>query len=157
MVIQNSRVLYASARDRAWPTPVNRAFGTLGRRFGSPWIATLAVGVPGAVLCFVPVETLSGVTGVAVAAMYIVVAVAALASRREHHGERAAWRMPLWPAVPVVLIAVLAYVLKQQTVRDLVVTGGIVAVAGLYWLCYLRPRQDTRWVISVPEDQLGLD
>ncbi|TKA10811.1 APC family permease [Actinacidiphila oryziradicis] len=157
MVIQNSRILYASARDRAWPTPVNRAFGTLGRRFGSPWIATLAVGVPGAVLCFVPVETLSGVTGVAVAAMYIVVAVAALAARRGHHGKRAAWRMPLWPAVPVVLIAVLAYVLTQQTVRDLVVTGGIVALAGLYWLFYLRPHQDTRWVISVPEDQLGLD
>jgi L-asparagine transporter-like permease len=89
--------------------------------------------------------------------MYIVVAVAALAARRGHHGKRAAWRMPLWPAVPVVLIAVLAYVLTQQTVRDLVVTGGIVVLAGLYWLFYLRPHQDTRWVISVPEDQLGLD
>lgn len=35
MVIQNSRVLFASARDKAWPEPVNKAFSTLGR-FGSP-------------------------------------------------------------------------------------------------------------------------
>ncbi|MFB7290457.1 APC family permease [Actinacidiphila glaucinigra] len=157
MVIQNSRVLYASARDRAWPAPVNRAFGTLSKRFGAPWIATLAVGVPGAVLCFVPVETLSGVTGVAVAAMYIIVALAALGSRRGGHKERAAWRMPLWPAVPLLLVVVLAYVLTQQTATDLVITGVIVAASLAYWLCYLRPRQSTRWVISVPEEEMGLE
>lgn len=157
MVIQNSRVLYASARDRAWPTPVNRAFGTLSKRFGAPWIATLAVGVPGAVLCFVPVETLSGVTGVAVAAMYIVVALAALGSRRGGHRERAAWRMPLWPAVPLLLVVVLAYVLTRQTAKDLVITGVIVAASLAYWLFYLRPRQSTRWVISVPEEEMGLE
>ncbi|MFJ5216058.1 APC family permease [Streptomyces sp. NPDC088354] len=156
MVIQNSRVLYASARDRAWPTPVNKAFGTLSKRFGAPWIATLAVGVPGAVLCFVPVETLSGVTGVAVAAMYIVVALAALGARRGDHKQRSAWRMPLWPAVPVLLVAVLAYVLVQQTAQDLVITGVIVAASLAYWWFYLRPRQSTRWVISVPEEELGL-
>ncbi|WP_406264737.1 APC family permease [Actinacidiphila glaucinigra] len=157
MVIQNSRVLYASARDRAWPAPVNRAFGTLSKRFGAPWIATLAVGVPGAVLCFVPVETLSGVTGVAVAAMYVVVALAALGSRRGGHRGRAAWRMPLWPAVPLLLVVVLAYVLTQQTARDLVITGVIVAASLAYWLFYLRPRQSTRWVISVPEEEMGLE
>jgi amino acid transporter len=156
MVIQNSRVLYASARDRAWPEPVNRALGSLGGRFGSPWVATLAVGVPGAVLCFVPVDTLNGVTGVAVAAMYAVVAVAALASRRAAHRDRAAWRMPLWPVVPAALTAVLIYVLTQQTARDLTVTGVILAVSALYWLCYLRQRRDTRWVITVPEEKLGL-
>jgi amino acid transporter len=157
MVIQNSRVLYASARDRAWPTPVNKAFGTLSKRFGAPWIATLAVGVPGAVLCFVPVETLSGVTGVAVAAMYIVVALAALGSRRGGHKERSAWRMPLWPAVPLLLVVVLAYVLTQQTAKDLVITGVIIAASLAYWLFYLRPRQSTRWVISVPEEEMGLE
>jgi L-asparagine transporter-like permease len=112
--------------------------------------------VPGAVLCFVPVDTLNGVTGVAVAAMYAVVAVAALASRRAAHRDRAAWRMPLWPVVPAALTAVLIYVLTQQTARDLTVTGVILAVSALYWLCYLRQRRDTRWVITVPEEKLGL-
>ncbi|MFH8563933.1 APC family permease [Streptomyces sp. NPDC017988] len=154
MVIQNSRVLFASARDKAWPTPVNKALSKLGAS-GAPWIATLLVGVPGALLCFVNLDTLYGVTGVSVTGMYLLVAVAALLARRGSHGHAAAWRMPLWPAVPVVLIAVLAYVLSQQEAEYLVWTGGIVIVATLYWALYLRPRRDTRWLVSVPEDGQG--
>ncbi len=154
MVIQNSRVLFASARDKAWPTPVNKALSKLGAS-GAPWIATLLVGVPGALLCFVNLDTLYGVTGVSVTGMYLLVAVAALLARRGSHGHAAAWRMPLWPAVPVVLIAVLAYVLSRQETEYLVWTGGIVLVATLYWALYLRPRRDTRWLVSVPEDGQG--
>ncbi|MFH9405245.1 APC family permease [Streptomyces sp. NPDC017638] len=151
MVIQNSRVLFASARDKAWPGPVNTVFSRLGR-FGSPWVATLAVGVPGAVLCFVNLDTLYGVTGVSVTGMYLLVAVAALLARRGSHRHTPAWRMPLWPAVPVLLIAVLAYILTQQEAGYLLWTGGITAVATLYWALYLRPRRDTRWLVSIPED-----
>ncbi|MFG2938252.1 APC family permease [Streptomyces sp. NPDC048282] len=151
MVIQNSRVLFASARDKAWPAPVNSALSRLGR-FGSPWVATLAVGVPGALLCFVNLDTLYGVTGVSVTAMYLLVAVAALLSRRGHHKHTPAWRMPLWPAMPVLLIAVLAYILTQQETTYLLWTGGITAAATLYWALYLRPRKETHWVVSIPED-----
>ncbi|WP_217545730.1 APC family permease [Streptomyces sp. GbtcB6] len=151
MVIQNSRVLFASARDKAWPAPVNSALSRLGR-FGSPWVATLAVGVPGALLCFVNLDTLYGVTGVSVTGMYLLVAIAALLSRRGHHKHTPAWRMPLWPAMPIVLIAVLAYILTQQETTYLLWTGGITAVATLYWAFYLRPRKDTHWVVSIPED-----
>ncbi|WP_030934810.1 APC family permease [Streptomyces sp. NRRL S-646] len=152
MVIQNSRVLFASARDKAWPEPVNNVFAKLGR-FGSPWVATLAVGVPGALLCFVNLDTLYGVTGVSVTGMYLLVAVAALLSRRGPHKHTPAWRMPLWPAMPILLIAVLAYILSQQETSYLLWTGGITAVATLYWAFYLRPRRDSRWLVSIPEDQ----
>ncbi|TWV42639.1 APC family permease [Streptomyces misionensis] len=151
MVIQNSRVLFASARDKAWPSPVNNALAKLGR-FGSPWVATLVVGVPGAFLCFVNLDTLYGVTGVAVTALYLLVAVAALLARRGGHGTRKAWRMPLWPAMPVLLIAILVYILVEQEVSYLIWTGGITVVATLYWAFYLRPRQETRWLVSIPED-----
>ncbi|MFI6404453.1 APC family permease [Streptomyces sp. NPDC050548] len=151
MVIQNSRVLFASARDKAWPTPVNTVFAKLGR-FGSPWVATLAVGIPGAVLCFVNLDTLYGVTGVSVTGMYLLVAVAALLSRRGSHRHTHAWRMPLWPAMPILLIAVLAYILTQQETSYLLWTGGIVAAATLYWALYLRPRRETRWLVSIPEE-----
>ncbi|MFD8004053.1 APC family permease [Streptomyces mirabilis] len=151
MVIQNSRVLFASARDKAWPEPVNQSLSRLGR-FGSPWVATLLVGVPGALLCFVNLDTLYGVTGVSVTAMYLLVAVAALLARRGEHRHTPAWRMPLWPAMPVLLIAVLAYILSQQEATYLLWTGGITAVATLYWAFYLRPRRETRWLVSIPED-----
>ncbi|MFD7486432.1 APC family permease [Streptomyces mirabilis] len=151
MVIQNSRVLFASARDKAWPEPINQSLSRLGR-FGSPWVATLLVGVPGALLCFVNLDTLYGVTGVSVTAMYLLVAVAALLARRGQHRHTPAWRMPLWPAMPVLLIAVLAYILSQQEMTYLLWTGGITAVATLYWAFYLRPRRETRWLVSIPED-----
>ncbi|MFF8945272.1 APC family permease [Streptomyces sp. NPDC014864] len=151
MVIQNSRVLFASARDKAWPEPVNNVFAKLGR-FGSPWVSTLAVGVPGAALCFVNLDTLYGVTSVSVTGMYLLVAVAALLARRGSHKHTPAWRMPLWPVMPVLLIAVLTYVLSQQETSYLLWTGGITAVATLYWAFYLRPRRHTRWLVSVPED-----
>ncbi|MEU9306019.1 APC family permease [Streptomyces sp. NPDC048256] len=151
MVIQNSRVLFASARDKAWPRPVNDLFAKLGR-FGSPWVATLAVGVPGALLCFVNLDTLYGVTGVSVTGMYLLVAVAALLSRRGRHNDTHAWRMPLWPVLPVLLIVVLGYILTQQETAYLVWTGGITAAATLYWAFYLRPHRDTRWLVSIPED-----
>ncbi|MFJ5207497.1 APC family permease [Streptomyces nigra] len=151
MVIQNSRVLFASARDKAWPRPVNDVLSRLGR-FGSPWVATLAVGVPGAALCFVDLDTLYGVTGVSVTGMYLLVAVAALLARRGPHRHTSAWRMPLWPAVPVLLIVVLGYILTQQEPEHLLWTGGITAVATLYWALYLRPRRATRWLVTLPED-----
>uniref|UniRef100_UPI00366E9D1D APC family permease n=1 Tax=Bacillus cereus TaxID=1396 RepID=UPI00366E9D1D len=152
MVIQNSRVLFASARDKAWPTPVNSLFSRLGR-FGSPWVSTLAVGVPGAALCFVNLDTLYGVTGVSVTGMYLLVAVAALLSRRGSHKHTMAWRMPLWPAAPLLLIVVLVYILSRQETTYLLWTGGITAAATLYWALYLRPRKQTRWLVSVPEDE----
>lgn len=151
MVIQNSRVLFASARDKAWPQPVNNALTRLGR-FGSPWVATLAVGVPGAALCFVSLDTLYGVTGVSVTGMYLLVAFAALAARRAPHKHTPAWRMPLWPAMPVLLIAVLVYILSRQEPEYLLWTGGITAVATLYWALYLRPRRESRWLVSIPEE-----
>jgi amino acid transporter len=153
MVIQNSRVLYASARDKAWPEPVNKAFTSLSKRYGSPWISTLAVGIPGAALCFVDLTTLSAVTGVSVALLYGCVAVAALGARRGRHKDVKAYRMPLWPAVPVLILAVLAVVLYEQDNKALIYTGVITVVAALYWVLYLRPRPDTRWIITIPEDE----
>ncbi|MDH6144793.1 MULTISPECIES: APC family permease [Kitasatospora] len=152
MVIQNSRVLFASGRDRAWPEPVNKAFGTLNR-FGAPWVSTLAVGIPGAVFCFVPNTLLSNITGVAVAALYLLVAVGALLSRRGAHKDVPAWRQPLWPVLPILLIVALGYVITQQDHKALMWTGIITAVSSLYWVFYLRPRQETRWVITLPEDE----
>lgn len=152
MVIQNSRVLFASARDKSWPEPVNNALSKLGR-FGSPWVATLVVGVPGAALCFVNLDTLYGVTGVSVTGMYLLVAVAALLARRGSHRDQPHLAHATVPAVPLVLIAVLAYILSQQEVSYLLWTGGITAAATLYWALYLRPRKDTRWLVSIPEDE----
>lgn len=151
MVIQNSRILFASARDKAWPEPVNRALGTVSGRFGAPWVATLAVGAPGTALCFAPVDTLNGITGVAVTGLYLIVAVAALVGRRGAHRAKSAWRMPWWPAVPILVVGSLVGVLFElwrTQPSDLYWTLGTTAAAALYWVLYLRPRAATRWLID---------
>lgn len=67
-------------------------------------------------------------------------------------GTAPAGRRPLWPAMPVLLIVVLARIPTRQEAVHLLWTGGITAVATLYRALYLRPRRDTRRLVSVPED-----
>ena len=45
-----ARVTYASGRDMAWPAaPISNAYANL--LFKMPWVATMTVGVLGAILC----------------------------------------------------------------------------------------------------------
>jgi amino acid transporter len=151
MVLQNGRVIYASGRDQAWPAPVNAALTALHPRFNTPVVATLAVAIPGAVLAYVvDIESLLGVTAVMVAAVYLLLAVGALAARRTPH---AGWKMPLWPLAPVVVIAALAYALSQSAGVDLAITGGVVVAALAYEVLYLRSRRETRFLVDAREDR----
>ncbi|WP_263248742.1 APC family permease [Saccharopolyspora rosea] len=147
MVLQNARVLYASARDRAWPAPVNRALSRLHSRWKSPWVATLAVGLPGALLAgLVDIEALLDVTGVIVAVTYLLLAVAALRVRRL--SGRGGWRMPLWPVPAAVTVAAIVLALVNQDTSDLLVTAGVVVLAGAYYALHLRTRGSTHWVMT---------
>ncbi|MDP9861208.1 MULTISPECIES: APC family permease [Streptosporangium] len=153
MALQNGRVIFASGRDRAWPEPVNRALTRLHPRWGSPWVSTLAIGLPGALMAALfDIEGLLGVTSVVLTVVSLLIAVAALRARSAGHREVAAWRMPLWPAIPVAVVAALAYALAEQSWVDLAIAGVIVALFTAYYLLYLRPRPLTRWVVTTTED-----
>ncbi|MFD0490430.1 hypothetical protein ACFQ0O_29110 [Saccharopolyspora spinosporotrichia] len=56
--------------------------------------------------------------------------------------------MPLWPVPAVVTIAAICLALANQETTDLLLTGGVVALAGLYYACHLRSRRETHWIIS---------
>ncbi|MFE2432936.1 hypothetical protein ACFXJ5_40335 [Streptomyces sp. NPDC059373] len=92
-----------------------------------------------------------------VAVIYLLLGVAALAARGRRHRDTAAWRMPLWPLPPLLIIAVLAYVLTEQTLHDLLITGAVLLAGFVYWVFYLRPRSTTHWVLSLPADQVPAD
>lgn len=150
MVIQNARVIYATGRDKAWPEPVNRALSTLHPRFGSPVVATLLAGVPGAFLAWrMDIEALLGITSVVLAAVYMLVAVAALFVRRAPH---AGWKMPLWPVAPVLVIVGVGYALRESAMVDVVAVLGILAIAAVYYVAYLRPRSATHFVVDARAD-----
>ncbi|MEB3368950.1 APC family permease [Saccharopolyspora mangrovi] len=145
MVLQNARVLYASARDQAWPEPVNRVMTKLHPRWKSPWAATLVAGLPAAALAgLVSSETLVGVTGVIVAGLYLAIAVAALRARRTP--STAGWRMPLWPVPAVLTISAIVLALANQAPADLAITAGALALAATYYAAHLR-RHPNQWSI----------
>jgi len=152
MVLQNGRVIYASGRDKAWPEPVNRALTRLHPRFHSPYIATLVISLPGALLAYlVDIESLLGVTSVIVSSVYLMLAFGALAVRRR--GAHAGWRMPWWPLPPLLVVVGVGYALLESARADVIITAVIAAVAVAYEVLYLRPRRATRFLVDAREDQ----
>lgn len=155
MVLQNARVLYSSGRDRSWPVPVNRALTKLNEGYNAPWLATLAIGVPGAVFAYaIDIEALLGITSVILASLYVLIAFAALWVRRQATTaeEGSIWKMPLWPVPPLLVIFAVGYALTGSTRSDVLVTASIVAVALLYYVGYLARRPQERFVVVNPSD-----
>jgi amino acid transporter len=151
MVLQNARVVYASGRDRSWPAPVNHAVTRIHPRFGSPWLATLVIGLPGAILAYaVDIEALLGITSVIISTVYVVLAVAALRVRRMGGAE--GWLMPMWPLPPLLVILVVGYALLGSAGIDVLMTLGILALALVYYVAYLARRPDERFVVVDPTD-----
>ncbi|WP_158891089.1 APC family permease [Amycolatopsis anabasis] len=157
IVLISSRMVFSSARDEAWPGPVNRALGALHPRFGTPWMATLLTGAVGAALCYVDPELLLVVTGTSIVAVYATLCVASIAGRRNGSTAGGAYRMPWFPVAPVLALAALAYVVYQNALDarigrpSLFVTAGIVLLALLYYVGVLRRRGE--WVLRGPEPE----
>lgn len=156
-IISLARILYSSGRDRAWPGPISQWMVSLLPRFKTPWIATALIGVIGAVLTATSsVAALVTFTGVLLALNYAAIALAAIVSRVTQRDQPRPYKMPLWPLPPIVALAGTVYTLSLQSGRDLVICGGIFAVALIYYLIYLQPRADTHWRMlgAVEEENL---
>jgi amino acid transporter len=152
MVLQNGRVVFASARDKCWPAAANEVLTRLHPRFGTPWIATLAVGVPGALLAeFVNVESLLGITSIVLAVMYVVIAVASIRGRRLP-STVASWKMPLFPLAPLLVIVAVGYAVVGSAASDLLITGAILIAAMAYYVLYLARRPHDRFIVFDPAD-----
>ncbi|GAB4013804.1 APC family permease [Nocardioides ultimimeridianus] len=157
IIIQIARLVYASARDRSWPGPVDDVLGKVHPRFKSPANATLLVGVL-AVLAgiFIPLDWLITATGASVAVVYLVVAACALRLRRPSVTPSRGYRMPWWPLPPVLLIAAMAYVCVQTT-RDTpsqVAISAVTMVVGvLYYYGFIHPRRGERWTLPEPVEE----
>ena len=139
IILGFARMLYSSAREESWPPFINRALTHLHPKFKTPWIATLAIGVIGGLLCFASsFILLITFTSVLVAVIYALIAVAALITRVK--GERSPFRMILWPLPPIVALVGIIVALTQQTTKDLTITLIIFIVASLYYVFYQRGR-----------------
>jgi amino acid transporter len=151
IILEFGRILYSSARDRAWPGIVNDWLASVHPRFRSPWVATALVGIVSAILCLtVDLNTLITLTGAVLVADYALISIAALVGRLTGATDQSPYRMPLWPVPPLLALAALVYVTTQQTTTALIVTGATILIGLIYWAVYILPQRGRAWNLREP-------
>lgn len=146
IVLSYARIIYSSARDRAWPGVLNTWFTNIPPKLGSPAIPTALVGIVGAILCLtVSVETLTNLTGASLVVDYALIAIAAIVARATGATKNSPYKMPLWPLFPILALAALGYVFTQQTRLLLTVTLVTMGIGLVYWLLFIRPQGTRAW------------
>jgi len=141
------RQLYATARDGVWPGPVGRALCRVHPRFGSPWAATLVAGLLSAGLCLVPLSLLLLLSGAGVTLIYAALSLACLLHGRKRRAAAPGWRLPLWPAPPLLalgLLGVFGAVSLGEGATSFAVSLGCAALAAAYYALVLKRRRGWR-------------
>ena len=151
VLLEYARILFSSARDRAWPAPVSSALGRIHPTTRTPLLATLAIGVAALTLTAVS-DYAAAVTfaSLTVVVTFALIALSALTSRLRQPGRARPYRMPLWPLPPLVALVGVAVTVVLQTSRDLAIVAAILAAGVVYDAVYLRPRRDTHWILLDP-------
>ena len=154
--LQNARRLYSSARDRSWPDKINEPLRRIHPRFKSPVAATIILGILAAViLATVPFDFLVIVTAASLLITYVFVALSALAGRINGSTKRAAFKMRLWPAVPLVMLTATLLIAYQNLHYNWVPVAITLATAAIglpYYYFYIRRRRGDCWTLPDPVD-----
>ena len=151
IILEFGRILYASARDRAWPGVINDWLALVHPTFHSPWVATALVGAVSAILCLtVDLNTLITLTGASLVLEYGLISIAALVGRQGGATASSPYRMPAWPIPPLVALIALVYITTQQTSTALLVTGGTILIGLVYWAVVIYPQRGRAWNLKEP-------
>lgn len=139
IVIMIGRLIFSSGRDALWTPGLNRLFTSIHPRFASPWLATLFLAIPSALLTFTSnLAELTSFSVLLLTLIYIVVGACALMSRVMLRDRLHPYRMPLWP-FPALLalvgsICLLVHLIIQASARDLAIIVALLFTSGgLYW------------------------
>ena len=139
ITLQFARVLWASGRDQAWPTPVNDFLGKVHPKFRSPWISTLLIGGISTIFCLKSslISTVT-FTAVLIIILYALIAIAALVSRVKDKNAERPFKMMFWPIPPIITIVGVGVTLTQQKTSDLKIIAIIIVVSLAYYYLYLN-------------------
>jgi amino acid transporter len=145
IVLVGARQIYGSARDRSWPGAVSRQLDRVHTRFGSPWVATLALGALGLAGCFIPVGLELVIIANGNVAMYATLCLATLVGRRNGTTAQSHAKMRFFPWPPILALVALAGVvwvdlLDPDTGRPGLIAAAAIVAAGMvyYWLVLAR-------------------
>ncbi|WP_379073085.1 APC family permease [Mesorhizobium sp. UC74_2] len=156
IVLQASRLLFSSGRDKTRFGPINNAVASVHGTYASPWVATIVVSIAAAAACFIDLSLLLVVSGTSLVVIYALLCLAAVAGRRNGTTSEGHYRMPLFPLPPILAFVALVYVAYQNWLDvafgrpSLLATLAIVAVAAVYYVVFLARRAD--WTMHAPEE-----
>jgi amino acid transporter len=145
VALMAGRQLYSTGRDGVWSAAVNRALSHIHPRFKSPWIATLTMGGVTLLWCLLPLRILVIVIAGGTVTIYAGLCLAVLAGRRNGASDHTRFRMPLFPAVPILaLIALVGVAWTSLSDADgrlgFMVSAGVVAISALLYQGVLKRR-----------------
>ncbi|QQZ39617.1 APC family permease [Pseudomonas sp. SK3(2021)] len=134
IVIQIGRVVFSSGRDALWTPGINRLFTRIHPRWDSPWLATLFLAIPSAVLSFSSnLADLTSFSVLLIMLVYLIVALSALMSRVLLRDREHPYRMPLWPLPALLAVIGAGYLLfnlfLDASLRDIMVIVGLLALS----------------------------
>lgn len=138
IVIQIGRVVFSSGRDALWTPSINKLFTRIHPRWDSPWLATLFLAIPSALLSFSSnLADLTSFSVLLIILVYLVVALSALMSRVLLRDREHPYRMPLWPLPALLAVLGAGYLLItliiQASVRDIMVIFALLAVSVIFY------------------------
>jgi len=145
VALMAGRQLYSTGRDGVWSVSLNQAFSAIHPRFKSPWIATLTMGAFTLLWCLAPLRVLVIILAGGTVTVYAGLCLAVLAGRRGGATSHSRFRVPLFPALPLIaLIALLGVVWTSLSDADgrlgFLVSGGLLLVSGLLYQGVLKRR-----------------
>ena len=151
ITLQFARVLWASARDKAWPNPVNEFLGKVHPKFRSPWTSTIVIGAISTIFCLKSslISTVT-FTAVLIIILYALIAIAALVSRVKNKDADRPFKMMFWPIPPIITILGVGLTLTKQKTGDLKIILIIIIVSMAYYFLYLNRSKHSRWVPHNP-------
>lgn len=144
IVLVGGRVLYSAARENALGSSFSGPLAQVHPRYGSPWVATIVIGLVGVLLCFVPLAVLVLINGNGAALNYATLAFAVMVGRRTGATAGSKAPMPLFPAGPIlvvitVMVLVIAGLLDEGSGRaGIIVSLGTMALGALYYQVLVR-------------------
>jgi amino acid transporter len=156
LMLMSARQLYASGRDRTWSAGVNAALTRVHPRLGSPWAATLVVGVLTAALCLMDLKLILIATGTSAAVLYAFLSLGVIEGRRTGATASAGFHMPLFPLAPALaLIALVGVFVSDALDGDegrpgLIVNLAVAASFAAYYRLVLRRKGG--WTARVIEE-----
>jgi amino acid transporter len=156
------RFVYSTGRDRIWSPAINRALVHLHPRWGSPWIATLAVAAFAAVCCVLPLSTIVPLVSFTNLPTFALFALACVVGRRRGAtGSSGRFRSPLFPLpqlLTLTAVAGLTVLIWNDPINGrpgVITVIAVITLSALYFTTVLNRRVGGWSLFSTAADGSG--